>query len=707
MTSSPSTPAPSTPALSAPAPLRWGILGTGRIAATFARGVAASQLGRLVAVGSRTPDSAKKFAAEHAVAADRAHGSYEALFADPEVDAIYIGTPHPQHAAWAIRAAEAGKHVLCEKPLGLNHAEGMVMVQAARDHGVVLMEAFMYRCHPQTARVAELIREGALGEVRMVQAAFSFRSGFDAGSRLWSNAAGGGGILDVGCYPVSMARLVAGAASGQPFLNPVKITGAGRLHPETGVDEYAAATLEFPNGVIAQVSTGIGVTQDNVVRIYGAAGWLHIPSPWVVNRDGGASRILLHRAGAPAPEEITIEGAPLYALEADAFARAVRAGLRDVPEMSTDDTLGNLATLDQWRAAIGLVYESEKPENYTQTIARRPLAVRDNSRPGGAGGAGVGAGGVGHATAIIPHTPLPGVEKSVSRLVMGCDNQRTMPHAAAMWDDFFERGGNAFDTGYIYGGGLMEKLLGQWIRHRGVRDQVAILAKGAHTPDCTPEGITRQLEISLDRLQTGYTDVYLMHRDNPDVPVGEFVDVLNRHAQAGRIRIFGGSNWSRERVEAANEYARKHRLQGFGAWSNQFSLARLVEPMWKGCLSAGDHASRHWLLETSLPLFAWSSQARGFFTDRAGPDKRADAELVRCWYSDDNFARRERAVELAAKKGVSPIAIAGSYVLSQPFPTFALIGPRTIAETVSSLECLKIPLTLDELAWLNLEKDTL
>ncbi|EIP97959.1 putative dehydrogenase [Opitutaceae bacterium TAV1] len=714
---------------SAPAPLRWGILGTGRIAATFARGVAASQLGQLAAVGSRTPEAAAKFAAEHSIPTDRAHGSYEALFADPDVDAIYIGTPHPQHAAWAIRAAEAGKHVLCEKPLGLNHAEGMVMVQAARDHGVVLMEAFMYRCHPQTARIVELIREGALGEVRVVQAAFSFRSGFDANSRLWSNAAGGGGILDVGCYPVSMARLVAGAASGQPFLNPTKVTGAGRLHPETGVDEYAAATLDFPNGVVAQVSTGIAVTQDNVVRIYGTAGWLHIPSPWVVSRDGGASRITLHRAGAAAPEEIVIDGAPLYALEADAFARAVRAGLRDVPGMSTDDTLGNLATLDQWRAAIGLVYEAEKPENYTQTIARRPLAAAaDAAKVQGSGfpvsdrrpAASVqGSGnnsrpetlnskpGGGSRAAAIPHAPLPGVEKSVSRLVMGCDNQRTMPHAAAMWDDFFERGGNAFDTAYIYGGGLMEKLLGQWMRHRGVRDQVAVLAKGAHTPDCTPEGITRQLEISLDRLQTGYADVYLMHRDNPDVPVDEFVDVLNRHAQAGRIRIFGGSNWSRERVVAANEYARKHRLQGFGAWSNQFSLARLVEPMWGGCLSASDPASRHWLLETSLPLFAWSSQARGFFTDRAGPDKRTDAELVRCWYSDDNFARRERAVELAAKKGVSPIAIAGSYVLSQPFPTFALIGPRTIAETVSSLECLKVPLTLDELAWLNLEKDTL
>ncbi|RRJ98677.1 oxidoreductase [Opitutaceae bacterium TAV3] len=713
MTTSPA----SSTVTTAPTPplLRWGILGAGRISATFAKGVAASRLGTLAAVGSRSPGGAAKFIDAHAAAtgqsasAIRAHDSYEALLADPEIEAIYIGTPHPQHAQWAIRAAEAGKHVLCEKPLGLNHAEGMVMVQTARDHDVVLMEAFMYRCHPQTARIASLIREGVIGDVRVVQASFSFRAGFDANSRLWSNAAGGGGILDVGCYPVSFARLVAGAASGRAFLDPVKVTGSGHLNAETGVDEYAAALLEFPNGVVAQVATGISVIQDNAARVYGTAGWLHVPNPWTPNRDGGVSKITLHRAGAAEPEEISIEAAPLYSLEADAFARAVRAGLRDVPEMSTDDTLGNLAALDQWRAAIGLVYEAEKPENHTHTIARR--ALRPPPVRTGATTPPMPLAGTPDTSVVvpklheltIPHAPLPGTGKTASRLVMGCDNQRTMPHAAAMWDDYFERGGNTFDTAYIYGGGLMEKLLGHWMRHRGVRDQVVVLAKGAHTPDCTPAGITRQLEISLERLQTGHADVYMMHRDNPNVPVGEFIDVLNQHVRAGRIRVFGGSNWSLARVEEANAYARARRLQGFGVWSNQFSLARLVEPMWGGCLSASDRVSRQWLTTTPIPLFAWSSQARGFFTDRAGRDKRTEAELVRCWYSEDNFARRDRALELAKQKGVSPIAIAGSYVLSQPFLTFALIGPRTIAETVSSLECLTVPLTPAELAWLNLE----
>jgi predicted dehydrogenase len=277
------------------------------------------------------------------------------------------------------------------------------------------MEAFMYRCHPQTAKIAELIKAGALGTVGLVQATFSFKSDYNATSRLWANEAGGGGILDVGGYAVSMARLVAGAASGKAFLEPESVTGAGVLHPESGVDVYAAATLKFPNGVIAQVAAGVGLNQENVTRIYGTAGWLLVPSPWVVNRDGGVSKLWLHKAGVSAPEEIVIEAEPLYALEADAFAAAVRAGLRDVPQMSGDDTLGNLATLDQWREAIGLVYEAEKPEAYAHTIARRALVRRAGAR--------------------MQHAAVAGVALPVSRLVMGCDNQCTMPHAAAMWDD--------------------------------------------------------------------------------------------------------------------------------------------------------------------------------------------------------------------------------------------------------------------------------
>jgi len=664
-------------------PLNWGILSTGRIAGVFAAGVARSKLGRLAAVGSRTQAAADRFAAEFKV--PRAHGSYEALLADPTVQAVYIATPHPQHLAWIIRAAEAGKHVLCEKPLGLNQAEAMVAAQVCREHKVLLMEAFMYRCHPQTAKLVELVRSGAIGEVKLIQATFSFAAGFNAEARLWSNALGGGGILDVGCYPVSFARLIAGAAAGQPFLDPVSVTGAGHLHPQTGVDVYAAATLKFASGIVAQVATGIGLGQDNSARIYGTGGSIHVPGPWIPAGENGACAFTLCRAGA-APEEISATTPDhLYGLEADAFAAAVAAGATDVPAMPVADTLGNLAALDAWRAALGLVYEAEKPENFLHTHARRPLARR--------------------ADAPMIYAPLAGLPQPMARLVMGCDNQTTMPHGAAVWDDYVERGGNAFDTAFVYGNGLQEQLLGQWIRNRGIRGQAIVIGKGAHTPCCTPEGLTEQLHITLDRLKTDYVDIYLMHRDNLDIPVGEFVDVLNEHVAAGRIKVFGGSNWTIARLKAANRYAARKGRQGFGVLSNNFSLARMVQPPWAGCEAASDPESRQWLKRSQTPLLAWSSQARGFFTPRAGRDRLEDSQLVRCWYADDNFARRDRAVELAQAKGVSPINIAAAYVLHQPFPTFALIGPRQISETADSLGCLGVTLTPKEVAWLNLERD--
>lgn len=337
--------------------LRWGILGTGRIAGTFSRGVAASQTGQLVAVGSRTQESADRFARDFGLA--RSYGSYEALLGDPEVSAVYIATPHPMHLEWTVRAAREGKHVLCEKPIAVNRSGAVTMIETARACGVMLMEAYMYRCHPQTEKVVELVKSGALGRIGLIQATFSFFNDYAPGTRLWTKALGGGGILDVGGYPVSFARLVAGASDGKGFADPVSVVGAGCLHPRAGVDVYAAAMLRFANDVVAQVACGIGLMQDNSARIYGSKGWLHVPEPWIPNREAGTSSIHLHRSGAAAPEEIRIAAPPLYALEADAFAAALAAGLREVPQMTAADTLGNMAVLDQWREAVGVVYPGE------------------------------------------------------------------------------------------------------------------------------------------------------------------------------------------------------------------------------------------------------------------------------------------------------------------------------------------------------------
>ena len=314
-----------------------------------------------------------------------------------------------------------------------------------------------------------------------------------------------------------------------------------------------------------------------------------------------------------------------------------------------------------------------------------------------------GPGGALEAGASMKYGSIAGLDKRMSRLIFGCDNQQTIEQATAVFDDFFERGGNAFDTAFIYSAGLQEQLLGRWIAQRGLRREVVVVVKGAHTPKCTPEFLDEQLRISLDRLQTDHADIYLMHRDNLKIPAGEFVDALNGHHRAGRIKAFGGSNWTLARLKEAEAYAAQKGLRKFSCVSNNFSLARMVAPVWKDCISAADREFKSWFQETNTALLAWSSQARGFFTERAHPDRKEDEELVRCWYSDDNFQRRERAIELARQKGVEPINIALAYVLGQVFPTFALVGPRQISETASTCRGLSVKLTPEEIKWLNLE----
>jgi len=665
--------------------IHWGILGTGNIAHAFARGLRSSETGILSAVASRKAETAESFACEFDVAT--AHADYESLMADPTVDAVYIAIPHPLHAFWAIQCARAGKHILCEKPLTLNHADTMAVVEAAREAGVFLMEAFMYRCHPQTIKLVDLIRSGAIGQVKLIQASFSFRAGFNPESRILNNALGGGGILDVGCYPVSLARLVAGVALGQDFADPIEVRGMGHLGPETRIDEYAAALLRFEGGIIAQVSTGVRLQQENGTRIYGTEGWIHAPQLWIPARDGGDWSFALHRAGQDKPETITgSEPRGLYGVEADTFARSIEAGRTLPPAMSPEDTLGNMRALDAWRSGFGFVYDEEKPGFNRPPVHRGPIEpARLNT---------------------MSYGRIAGLDKDISRLIMGVDNQRTLPHASVIFDDFFEQGGNAFDTAWIYGDGRAERLLGQWIRNRSLRDRVVLIGKGAHTPFCDPESLTEQLIESLDRLQTDHIDIYIIHRDNPGIEAGEFVDVLNEHRNAGRIRIFGGSNWSLSRIEEANAYAKANGQQGFSLVSNNFSLARMVDPVWDGCISASDAESRAWLTKHQMPLLPWSSQARGFFTDRASSDKTSDKDLVRCWYSEDNFKRQERANDMAEAKGALPINIALAYVLSQPFPVFALFGPRTLEETRTSLPGLEIELKPEELKYLNLETDS-
>jgi predicted dehydrogenase len=326
----------------------------------FARGLRSARDGRLVAVGSRSAAAAQRFAAEHDLGDVVTHGSREALLADPNVEAVYVATPHPFHAESVVAALQAGKHVLCEKPMGMNLAEVEAMQSAARDHGRTLMEAWMYRCHPQTQRVAELVRDGAIGELRHIQAAFSFNAPFDPAGRLWNKQLGGGAILDVGGYPLSYARLLAGAAQSQPFLDPEVLLGTGVVHPDAGTDLRASAVAKFAGGVTAELSCGTDVNQENVVRVHGSRGSLLVPSPYVITRDASPTEIVLRQdAEVGVPETITITpDRDLYAYEADVFAGAVRSRRMEVAACTWADTRGNLAGMLSWCEQAGVRYDA-------------------------------------------------------------------------------------------------------------------------------------------------------------------------------------------------------------------------------------------------------------------------------------------------------------------------------------------------------------
>ena len=665
-------------------PIRWGIIGAGGIAKAFRRGLEGTDSGTLVAIGSRHPGKASL---RTDFPGARIHDGYAALLADPEVDAVYIATPHPFHAEWAIRAAEAGKHALVEKPLGLSAFEAEAMFNAARQAGTFMGEAFMYRLHPQTAELVELVRAGAIGELRMIKSSFGFAMPrLMPEHRAYANDLAGGGILDVGCYPVSMARLLAGAAVGKPFLDPVETRGMAHLGA-TGTDEWAAALLRFDTGLIAEASCSVSVTQDNVLHVLGSEGRIEAPDFWFVGgpRDGQPGTftridkdgVRHSHGGAP--------GKPLYAYEADAAVAAIHAGRQEfsAPGMSWADTLGNLRVLDAWRAAAGLEYDIEKPARRTRTLRNDALRAPIS------GG--------------VPRRQIRGLSQPTSLVALGFEYFPRFADAAILLDAFYEKGGNLFDTAFHYGAGKSEKFFGDWHTSRGLaRDSFVVIGKGAHSPLCYPDVIGTQLDQSLERLATDHVDVYFMHRDNPDVPVGEFVDALDAEVRKGRIRgPYGGSNWTRERFDEALAYAARSGRTAPAALSNNFSLAEMQKPIWAGCVAASDEAWKAWLKARQIPNFAWSSQGRGFFTDAAGRDRRDNSELVETWYSERNFVRRDRAVELAARLGRKPIHIALAYVLAQPFEVVPLIGPRGLAELEDSLSALDIRLTPDEVAWLE------
>lgn len=341
--------------------VNWGILGPGQIAGNFADGLVQSSLGRLAAVASRDEARLASFGARYALRPEALHGSYASLLSDPRVDAVYIATPHPFHADLAHQALAAGKAVLVEKPMGVSLAEVEALVADARARGVFLMEAYMYRCHPQIARMLEILASGEIGDIRHVSARFGFEAPYDPDSRLFSPSLAGGGILDVGGYPVSAVRLIAGAATGAEFAEPISFGAAGVPAP-TGVDAVAYAVATFPAGVTAEIACAVCRSMTNILRIEGSRGYLTLDDPWIPGRDRGPSDARL-RVGTEAGEreEWVRDPRQLFAHEIDVASRAILAGLTEAPwpALSLADSVGNAAFLEIWRSNVTSETEPE------------------------------------------------------------------------------------------------------------------------------------------------------------------------------------------------------------------------------------------------------------------------------------------------------------------------------------------------------------
>lgn len=329
-----------------------------------------------------------------------------------------------------------------------------------------------------------------------------------------------------------------------------------------------------------------------------------------------------------------------------------------------------------------------------------------------------------HGTRFAP------LQRDICRFVMGTSFWRVVPQDEAdkLFDAYVARGGNCFDTALVYN--KIEPVLGCWMKSRGNRSEIIIHAKAAHhetiqppnlpfeyhRPRVTPAEIREDLDLTLTQLQADYVDIFTLHRDNPDQPVGPIVKCLAAEQEAGRIRAFGASNWSIPRIEEANRYASEHGLPGFTLNSPSLSLAFVNEPSWPNCVTACDRFSRSWHARTQMPLFAWSCLALGFFADDHWPPRglkpsalqplmqnRWGADVVRVYYGERNFERARRAREVAKQLHVTPTQIAFAWVLHQGEYVFGIAGARTEMQIAELFEAIAIRLNSDQIAWLNLE----
>jgi len=320
----------------------------------------------------------------------------------------------------------------------------------------------------------------------------------------------------------------------------------------------------------------------------------------------------------------------------------------------------------------------------------------------------------------IENTQLvKGVKKPISRLALGTAwfSLKDRDQIFELMDAYVAYGGTTLDTGRIYG--ESEEVIGLWMEERANREKMVVITKGGLAEndfgrlavENLQDKIEKDITQSLECLRTDYVDIFFLHRDTESVPVAEIVDYLNAELERGRIHAYGGSNWKPYRVDAANEYADKHGLTGFAAVSNNLSLAVPAAPFYPGLVSI-DKAGERWHMETGIPLFAWSSQARGFFTGRYHPEMRNEVNgiqdrflkrMVEVYCTDENFERLRRAQKMGERKGgYSAVQVALAWVLHRPLAVIPIVGPRTKEELISCVAALSLKLTESEIKWLNL-----
>ncbi len=321
--------------------VRWGIVGTGIIASVFADALSKTDGGTLTAVGSRTPEGAARFAQQWSV--PHAHGSYEALVADPGVDAVYIATPHAQHLENTVLSLEAGKAVLCEKPMSLSVRQTTRMAEIARDKGLFLMEALLSRFLPAYQAIEQILRSGEIGDVLSVEGSFGYRTPVDPESRLFALELGGGALLDLGIYPVHLAHFVLGA--------PDRVHATAHIG-ETAVDEETVVTMGFPNDALAIAHVSLRTELAGTGRITGTEGAILIPAPM-------QCPLHLDVVSFPHRERRRVEtphGPTLFSFEIAEVHRCLAAGLTESPVLPLRDSIAMATTLDLAQAAIGLSY---------------------------------------------------------------------------------------------------------------------------------------------------------------------------------------------------------------------------------------------------------------------------------------------------------------------------------------------------------------